>query len=109
MAAISKALRLSKKLTGAEPSISTLCLGFVWRRFQKKYCRMQHAIVSAMLKVIQKHGGNFKVIRVSQKLRGAKPSISNILFRFVSYVSVLGLNHVDVDGGHFTNNSLFHE
>ena len=41
MAAISKVIRLSQKLRGAEPSISTLCLGFVGRILAEKVlCRM---------------------------------------------------------------------
>ena len=43
---------ISQKLRGVEPSISTLCLGFVGRGFQKKYCRIHHAIVSAILEAI---------------------------------------------------------
>ena len=43
---------VSQKLRGAEPSISTLCLGFVGRGFQKKYCRIHHAIVSTILEAI---------------------------------------------------------
>ena len=43
--AISKVLRLSQKLRGAERSMLTLCIGFVGRRFQKKYCQIHHAIV----------------------------------------------------------------
>ena len=52
MAAIYKVIRLSQKLGGAAPSISTLCLGFVGRGFQKKYCRIHHAIVSTILEAI---------------------------------------------------------
>ena len=52
MAAIYKLIRLSQKLRGAEPSISTLRLGFVGRGFQKKYCRIHHAIVSTILEAI---------------------------------------------------------
>ena len=52
MAAISKVIRLSQKLRGAEPSMLTLYIGFVGRRFQKKYCRIHHANVSAILEAI---------------------------------------------------------
>ena len=52
MAAIYKLIRLSQKLRGAEPSISTLRLGFVGRGFQKTYCRIHHAIVSTILEAI---------------------------------------------------------
>ena len=52
MAAISKVLRLSQNLRGAERPMSTLCIGFVGRRFQKKYCQIHHAIISAILEAI---------------------------------------------------------
>ena len=34
------------------PSISTICLGFVGRGFQKKYCRIHHDIVSTISEAI---------------------------------------------------------
>ena len=43
----------------------TLCIGFVGRRFQKMYCQIHHAIISAILEAIcQKIAFFFKVIRV---------------------------------------------
>ena len=43
----------------------TLCIGFVGRRFQKKYIQIHHAIISAILEAIfQKMAAFFKVIRV---------------------------------------------
>ena len=50
----------------------TLCIGFVGRRFQKKYCRIHHAIVSAILEailqkmaaILQKMATIFNVMRV---------------------------------------------
>ena len=43
----------------------TLCIGFVGRRFQKKYCQIHHATISAILEAIfQKMAAFFKVIRV---------------------------------------------
>ena len=54
MTAISKVILLSQKLRGAEPSMSTLCIGFVGHRFQTTYCRIYHAIVSVILEVILK-------------------------------------------------------
>ena len=58
-------------------------------------------------------GSHFKnMARLSQKLRGVEPSISTLCLglvghilaekSIVSYVSVLGINHFDVYGGHFT-------
>ena len=52
MAAISKVIRLSQNLRGAERPMLTLCIGFVGRRFQKKYCQIRHAIISAILEAI---------------------------------------------------------
>ena len=79
MATIYKVIRLSQKLRGAEPSISTLCLGFVGSGFQKKYCRIHHAIVSNLLEAIyKKMAAICKVVRLSQKLRDTEPSISTL-------------------------------
>ena len=47
-----RGLRLSQKLRGAERSMLTLCIGFVGRRFQKKYCQMYHTILSDIVKAI---------------------------------------------------------
>ena len=52
MAVIYRVIRLSQILRGAEPSNSTLCVGFVGRGFQKKYCRIHHAIVSTIFEAI---------------------------------------------------------
>ena len=41
-------LTISQKLRGVALSLSTLYVGFLGRRFQKNYCRIQHAIVSAI-------------------------------------------------------------
>ena len=67
---------ISQKLRGLEPSLSNLHIGFLGHRFQKKYCRIHHAIVSAIY-------AKYKVIRLSQKLRGAEPSISTLCLGFV--------------------------
>ena len=43
----------------------TLCIGFLGRRFQKKYCRIYHAIVSAILEaILQKMATIFNVMLV---------------------------------------------
>ena len=45
--------------------MSTLCIGFVGRRFQKKYRRIHHAIVSVILEdILQKMATIFNVMRV---------------------------------------------
>ena len=43
---------ISQKIRGVESSLSTLYIGFLGLRFQKKYCRIHHAIVSAILEAI---------------------------------------------------------
>ena len=43
---------ISLKLRGVEPSLSTLYIGFLGRRFQKTYCQIHHAVVSAILEAI---------------------------------------------------------
>ena len=59
MAAIYKVVRLSEKQRDTEPSISTLCLGYVG-------CRLEEKVLCSII------------------------------------MSVLGFNHFDVYGGHFT-------
>ena len=44
-----------------------LSLGFVERRLQKKYCRIHHAVVFAILEAITKMAAISKVIRLFQK------------------------------------------
>ena len=49
----------------SETKMLTLCIGFVGRRFHKKYCRIHHAIVSAILEaILQKMATIFNVMRV---------------------------------------------
>ena len=43
---------ISLKLRGVDPSLSTLYIGFLGRKFQKKYCQIHHAIVPAILEAI---------------------------------------------------------
>ena len=62
MATISKVIRLSQKLRSAEASMSTVCMGFVGRRYQKKYCLIQQAIASVILETIKKNSGHFQSI-----------------------------------------------
>ena len=51
---------LSQKLRGAEPSTLTVYIGFVRRRFQKKYCEMYHTTLSDIVKAILQNGGHFQ-------------------------------------------------
>ena len=74
---------LSQKLRGTEPSTLTLYIGFVMRRFQKKYCEMYHTTLSDIVKAILQNGGHFQLIRLSQKLRGAEPSMLTLYIGFV--------------------------
>ena len=68
---------LSQKLRGAEPSTLTLYIRFVWRRFKKKYCKMYHTTLSDIRKAIffYKMAAISQLMRLSQKLRGAEPSM----------------------------------
>ena len=74
---------LSQKLRGAEPSTLTLYIGFVWRIFQKKYCHMYHTTLSNIMKALLQNGGHFQSRRLSQKLRGAEPSMLSRCIGFV--------------------------
>ena len=53
-------LTISQKLRGVALSLSTLYIGFLGHRFQKNYCRIYHAIVSAILEPILKNGRHFQ-------------------------------------------------
>ena len=78
---------LSQKLRGAEPSISILYIGFVRRRFQKKYCQMYHTILSDIQLDCERHFSKWrpfpKYYGLSQKLRGAERSILTLCLGFV--------------------------
>ena len=51
---------LSQKLRDAEPSTLTVNIGFVRRRFQKKYCETYHTTLSDIVKAILQNGGHFQ-------------------------------------------------
>ena len=51
---------LSQKLRDAEPSTLTVYIGFVRRRFQKKYCETYHTALSDIVKAILQNGGHFQ-------------------------------------------------
>ena len=74
---------LSQNLRGAEPSTLTVYIGFVRRRFQKKYCEMYHTTLSDIVNPFYKMAAIFKVIRLSQKLRGTEPSMLTLYIGFV--------------------------
>ena len=63
MAVMSEVISLYQKLRGVEPSISTLCLGFVGRILAEKIlCRMCQCQVSTILTfvaAILQNGGHF--------------------------------------------------
>ena len=66
----------------------TLCIGFVGRRFQKKYCQMYHTIVSDIVKPILQNGGHFQrvssiIISISQNLRGTEPPMLTLYIGFL--------------------------
>ena len=51
---------VAAKLRGAEPSTFTVYIGFVRRRFQKKYCEMYHTTRFDIVKAILQNGGYFQ-------------------------------------------------
>ena len=104
MAAIYKVIRLSQKLRGAEPSISTLCLGFCGAWISEKVlpntpCHCIHHFGGDLKKM----AAIFKVVRLSEKLRDTEPSISTLCLGYAGCrLEEKVLNHFDVYGGHFT-------
>ena len=93
-------------------SILTLCLCFVGHRFYRKYCRIHHAIASTIWKPFKKHGGHFQSNTSISETMGRRAFNFDSMSRFcgpytcrksiVSYVSVLGINHFYIYGGHVT-------
>ena len=75
-----------QKLRGIEPSLSTLSIGFLWRRFQKTYCQIHHAIAATILEAVEEMAAISKVIRLSQRLRGVEPSISTLRLGLVGHI-----------------------
>ena len=90
---------LSQKLRGAGRPMLTLCIGFVGRRFQKKYCQIHHAIISAILEAILKKAAFFKVIRVI--FENMRQIIVTLVFIiFLEYYSDSILLRASHNGGH---------
>ena len=69
----------------------TLCVGFVGRRFQIKYCRIHHAIVSAILEaIIQKMATIFNEMRVIfETMRHVTVVSTHIMYWQYNYDSAL--------------------
>ena len=93
-------------------SIFTLCLCFVGHRLHRKYCRIHHAISSTILEAILQNCGHFQSKTSISETKRCRAFNFDSMSRFcgaytcrtsiVSYVSVLGINHFDFYGGHFT-------
>ena len=73
---------LSQKLRGAEPSISTLYIGFLRRRFQKNYCQMNHTIQSDIEKPILQNGGHFQSNTSISEPKRRRASNVDSMYRF---------------------------
>ena len=56
----------------------TLCIGFVGRRFQKKYCQMYHTILSDIVNAILQNGGHFQSIRPTSTSETKRRRASNV-------------------------------
>ena len=74
---------LSLKLRGVEPSLSTLNIGFLGRRFQKTYCQIHHAIVSAILEAIVQNGGHLQRNRSILETKRRRASIVTLCLGFM--------------------------
>ena len=82
MAAISEVVRLYQKLRGAERSMLTLCIGFVGRIFQKKYCQMYQAIISDIVKSILQNAGHFQSNTTISEPKRRRASNVDSMYRF---------------------------
>ena len=80
----------------------TLCIGFVGRRFQKKYCQIHHAIISAILEaILQIMAAFLKEIRGILENMG--PSIVTLVSTYIifrEYYSDSILLRSSHNGGH---------
>ena len=80
-----------------------LCIGFVGRRFQKKYCQIHHAIISAILEAIFKKkncGLFFKVIPVIfENMRQIIVTLVSTYIIFREYYSDIILLRASHNGG----------
>ena len=60
----------------------TLCIGFVGRRFQKKYCQMYHTILSDIVKPILQNGGHFQSNTSISEPKRRRASNFDSMYRF---------------------------
>ena len=80
----------------------TLCISFVGRRFQKKYYRIHHAIVSAILEAIfTKMATIFNVMRVIfETMRQRNVTVVSTHIIYGQYNSVSALLRASHNYGH---------
>ena len=98
MAAISKVIRLSQNLRGAEPPMLTLCIGFVGRRFQKK--SIAKYIMPLYPPFSKKWRPFFKVIRVIfENMRQIIVTLVSMYIIFREYYSDSMLLRASHNGG----------
>ena len=75
---------LSLKLRGAEPSTLTVNIGFVRRRFPKKYCEMYHTTLSDIVKAILQNGRHFQSNTSISETKGRRAfNVDSIYIGFV--------------------------
>ena len=99
---------LSQKLRGVEPSTLTVYIGFVRRRFQKKYCEIYHTTLFDIVKAILQNGGHFQSnTSISETKRRRAFNVDSI-YRFCeAYIPEKVLLNPSCQcirhfGGHFT-------
>ena len=99
---------LSQKLRGAEPSTLTVYIGFVRRRFQKKYCKLYHTTLFDILKAILQNGGHFQSSTSISETKRRRAFNVDSIYRFCgAYIPEKVLPNPSCQcirhfGGHFT-------
>ena len=77
----------SQKLRGLEPSLSTLYIGFLGRRFQKRYCRIHiMPLYPPFWRTFKQNGGHFQKNRPIPETNRRIVSIFTLCLCFVGHI-----------------------
>ena len=74
---------ISETKTRRTFNVDCIYIGFVRRRFQKKYCEMYHTTLSDIVKAILQNGGHFQSnTSISETKKRRAFNVDSILYRF---------------------------
>ena len=63
-------------------NVDSIIIGFVRRRFQKKYCDMYHPTLSDIVKAILQNGGHFQSITSISETKSRRAFNVDTIYRF---------------------------